>query len=61
VIATTTNSTTLLEEYNSSGSTELEWFDPQKVELVYRVLREAGVNLERQDVTALGERMKQNG
>lgn len=56
VIATTTNTSTLLEEYNSAGSTELEWYDTEKVELVYRVLKDMGINLERQDVYALAER-----
>lgn len=60
VIATTTNSTTLREEYDSGNSTELDWNDEQKVEIAYRVLRDAGVNIERQDVVALGERVTQN-
>jgi len=37
VIATTTNSTTLLEEYDSDNSVELEWYDEQKTEIAYRV------------------------
>lgn len=60
VIATTTNSTTLREEYDATNSTELQWNDEQKVELAYRILRDAGVNIERQDVVALGERITQN-
>jgi hypothetical protein len=56
VIATTTNTSTLLEEYNASGSTELEWYDTEKIEILYRVLKDMGINLERQDVFALAER-----
>ncbi len=37
VIAVTTNSTTLLEEYDAANSTELEWYDEQKTEIAYRV------------------------
>lgn len=61
VITTTQNSTTLLEEYVSGSSTELEWYDPEKVYLVYEILRDLGVNIKMQDVTALGERITQNG
>lgn len=60
VIATTQNPTTLLEEYNAAASTELEWSDSDKVELVYRCLRDLGVNLERADVAAYSENIVRN-
>lgn len=60
VVSTTTNSTTLLEEYNSSGSTELLWYDEQKIEIAYRILRDLGVNMERQDITAYAQTITQN-
>jgi hypothetical protein len=60
VIATTVNTTTLIEEYNAAGSTELEWNDEQKVEIAYLILKDLGVNLERQDVMALGQMVSEN-
>lgn len=57
VIQTTTNSTTLLEEFDSVNSSTPEWYDEQLVEIAYRILRDAGTNIERQDVVALGERV----
>lgn len=59
VIVTTTNATTLLEEYVSASSTEFEWEDRGKLEIVYRSLRELGVNIERSDVFAMGEKITQ--
>jgi hypothetical protein len=60
VIATTTNSTTLLEEYDSGNSTELLWEDEQKIEIAYRILRDIGINMERQDVTAYAQNIVSN-
>ena len=60
VVATTVNSTTLREEYDSGNSTELLWDDEQKVEIAYRILRDMGVNMERQDLLAYGQNVTQN-
>lgn len=60
VVVTTVNSTTLKEEYNASASTELEWEDEQKVELAYRILRDIGVNMERQDVVQYANQIVAN-
>ena len=60
VIATTTNSITLLEEYDSANSTELLWEDEQKIEIAYRILRDIGVNMERADVTAYAQNIVTN-
>lgn len=60
VVATTNNAVTLLEEYDSVNSTELEWADSQKVELAYRILRDAGINIERNDVVAYAQNITSN-
>lgn len=60
VIVTTQNPTTLRLEYYAAGSTELEWHDQQKVELAYRVLRDLGVNMERQDVVQYANQIVSN-
>jgi hypothetical protein len=53
------NSITLLPEYN--GTTELEWNDTDKVEIAYRIIREAGVNIERGDVVGYSNQVIQTG
>lgn len=58
VVVYTTNASTLLEEYNTASSTELEWGDTEKIEIAYRVLIDAGVNIERMDVVALSQQIK---
>lgn len=58
VLVYSTNTTTLLEEYNASASTELEWDDTEKIEIAYRVLIDAGVNIGRMDVSALAQQIK---
>ena len=60
VVATTDNVTSLLEEYDSENSTELLWEDEQKVEIAYRILRDLGINMERQDVTAYAQNIVAN-
>jgi len=60
VIATTVNSTTLLEEYDAANSTELEWEDEQKVEIAYRVLRDLGINMERGDIAQYAQTVVTN-
>ena len=57
VVVYTTNSTTLLEEYDAGNSTELEWTDNDKVIIAYRILRDAGVNIEKSDVVALSQQI----
>lgn len=61
VIATTVNSNTLKEEYDADNSTELEWNDEQKIECAYRILRDIGVNMERQDVAQYANQIVANG
>ena len=50
VVSLTTSPTTLLQSYNSAGSTETGWLDSQLVEIAYMILRDLGVNMERQDI-----------
>lgn len=57
VVVYTTNGTTLLEEYDAGNSTELEWTDNDKVIIAYRILRDAGVNIEKSDVVALSQQI----
>mgnify|MGYP001766100663 CR=1 FL=1 len=61
VIAVTRNATTLAPEYDSGNSIELEWDDLNKVEIAYIVLRDAGVNIERQDVQAYADKLIRSG
>ena len=61
VIAVTRNTTTLAPEYDSGNSIELEWDDANKVEIAYLVLRDAGVNIERQDVLRYAETVIDKG
>lgn len=58
VFTYTQNATTLLPEY--VGTTELEWGDEQKIEIAYRILRDAGVNIERQDAVAYAQNIVSN-
>lgn len=55
----TPNVNTLLPEYTSI--TELQWSDPHKIEIAYRVIREAGVNIEKQDAVALSNQIITTG
>lgn len=57
VVVTKVNATTLDEEYDASSSTELEWEDTEKVQIAYRILRDAGINIERNDVVALAQQI----
>ena len=60
VVVLTTNATNLREEYDSVNSTELLWDDEQKIEIAYRILRDLGINMERQDVTAYAQNIVSN-
>ena len=60
VVVFDTNPTTLLQSYNTSSSTETGWLSEQLTEIAYRILRDAGVNLEKQDAFAYGQNVTQN-
>jgi len=55
----TPNPTTLLPVYTSIQ--ELEWNDSDKVEIAYRIIREAGVNIERGDVVQYSNEVIKTG
>lgn len=55
----TPDSLTLLPVYTSI--TELEWDDRDKTEIAYRMIREAGVNIERGDVVGYSNQVIQTG
>jgi len=40
---------------------ELEWSDPHKIEIAYMMIREAGVNIEKQDAVALSNQIISTG
>lgn len=61
VFAVTTNETTLVMTYNSGASTELEWSDGCKLDILYLILQDMGVGIERQDVTQLANKLIQAG
>ena len=46
-----TNITTHEMEYNSSGSTELEWDDGNKLDIMHMILNDMGINISRAEVT----------
>ena len=40
--------------YNSGASTELEWDEEEKVDIIYLILQKVGVNLDEQDALQYG-------
>lgn len=58
VLVYVTDTDTLQEEYDAGSSTELEWDDKEKINIAYRVLIDAGVNIGRNDVAALAQQIK---
>lgn len=61
VVVIDANPTTLLPEYNAGSSTELEWDDINKVDLIQMVLRSAGVNMQRNDIQAYANNVIKTG
>lgn len=61
IFAVTTDETTLVMTYNSGASTELEWSDGCKLDILYLILQDMGVSMERQDVTQLANKLIQAG
>ena len=58
VVAFTTDPVTLLPVYTG---TELAWSDTNKVEIAYRIIRDAGINIERSDATQYANQIVQTG
>jgi hypothetical protein len=57
-VAFTTDPVTLLPVYTG---TELAWSDSNKVEIAYRIIRDAGMNIERSDVMQYANQIVQSG
>jgi hypothetical protein len=58
LVTFTTDPVTLLPVYSG---TELAWSNSNKVEIAYRILRDAGVNIERSDVMQYANQIVQSG
>lgn len=58
---TSVNSTTYLLEYNSIASTELEWDDGNKMDILYMIMQDMGLNVERGDVQQMAAKLIQQG
>lgn len=61
VVRWTRNATTLAPEYDAGNSVELEWDDLNKIEICYMILRDAGLNIERRDVTQVADNIIKSG
>jgi hypothetical protein len=61
VFKTTTNETDLTLEYDSAASTELEWNDGCKLDIVHMVLADMGLNISRSEVTQYAEKLIETG
>ena len=60
VVLFTTNSVTLLEEYDETNSVETGWNDSELMEITYMILRDLGVNMQRQDILAYAQQRVTN-
>jgi hypothetical protein len=57
VFVLTTNEGTLELEYDETESTELEWNDGCKLDILHLILQDMGVTIERQEVTQLANKL----
>jgi len=48
-------------EYNETISTELEWADHNKLDILYMIMQDMGVNIERQDLEQLASKLVEGG
>lgn len=58
---TTVNAGTGELEYDATNSTELEWGDQNKLDIVYMILQVFGVNIEKQDLEQLAQKLVETG
>lgn len=56
---TTVNPTTGFLEY--AASTELEWRDENKLDILYLIMQDMGVNIEKQDLSQLAQKLVEGG
>lgn len=61
VFTVITNPTTLRLEYDAANSVELEWDDGSKQDILYMILQDMGVNIERGDVQQMAGKLIQTG
>jgi len=60
VVAYTTDPATLLQTYDTANSTETGWEDTELIDIAYMILRDLGINMERQDITAYAQNIVAN-
>jgi hypothetical protein len=56
-----TNSTTLEMEYDSASSTELEWDDGNKLDIMHMILGDMGINISRAEVSQYATKLVETG
>lgn len=56
-----TTATSLEVEYDEDNSVELEWDDGNKLDILYMILQDMGLNIERQDVVQIAAKLIQQG
>jgi len=61
IFATTTNGTTGEVEYDAASSTELEWNDLAKLDIISIILSSVGLNLRSNEILQIAEAHKNNG
>jgi hypothetical protein len=47
--------------YDASGSTELEWRDENKIDILHLIMQDLGVNIEKQDLEQLAQKLVEGG
>jgi hypothetical protein len=48
-------------EYDEAGSTELEWADHNKIDILYMIMQDMGINIERPDLEQLANKLVEGG
>lgn len=61
VFVLNTNEDTLEFEYDATASTELEWDDANKLDIMHMILVDLGINIARGDVTQLATKLVETG
>ncbi len=61
VFVTQVNTTDGSLEYNSLESTELEWADHNKLDILYMIMQDMGINIERPDLEQLANKLVEGG
>jgi len=61
VFVTSVNATTGELEYDEVSSSELEWADHNKLDILHMIMQDMGVNIERQDLEQLANKLVETG